>query len=98
MTGFADTKKQHPLGKAPCLRTYHQPALTPFHSKSLCFQLPALIDHGITIVVSPLLALMNNQVAALRAINIQVATINSNTLQSDRHDIFKDLCCGEVDR
>lgn len=65
-------------------------------SKSLCFQLPAVIDHGITIVVSPLLALMNNQVAALRAINIEVATVNSNTLQSDRHDIFKDLCCGRL--
>lgn len=53
-----------------------------------------MIDHGITIVISPLLALMNNQVAALRAANIAVATINSNTLHSDRDDIYKDLCCG----
>ena len=62
--------------------------------KSLCFQLPAMIDHGITIVVSPLLALMNNQVAALRAADIPVATINSSTLSADRRDTTKDLCCG----
>ena len=64
-------------------------------SKSLCFQLPAVIDHGITVVVSPLLALMNNQVAALRAANIHVATINSNTQFADRNDILTDLCCGK---
>lgn len=62
--------------------------------KSLCFQLPALIDHGITIVISPLLALMNNQVAALEAANIPVATLNSNTSFGDRNEIMKDLCCG----
>ena len=65
--------------------------------KSLCFQLPAMIDHGITIVVSPLLALMNNQVAALRAADIPVATINSSTLTADRRDTMKDLCCGMQD-
>ncbi len=66
--------------------------------KSLCFQLPAMIDHGITIVVSPLLALMNNQVAALRAADIPVATINSSTLSADRRDTTKDLCCGMQDQ
>lgn len=65
--------------------------------KSLCFQLPAMIDHGITIVVSPLLALMNNQVAALRAADIPVATINSSTLTADRKDTTRDLCCGMQD-
>lgn len=65
--------------------------------KSLCFQLPAMIDHGITVVVSPLLALMNNQVAALRAADIPVATINSSTLTADRRDTTKDLCCGMRD-
>ena len=64
-------------------------------SKSLCYQLPAVIDHGITIVISPLLALMGNQVSVLRAANIPVATINSNTQFADRDEIFKDLSCGE---
>ncbi|KAM0803236.1 P-loop containing nucleoside triphosphate hydrolase protein [Usnea florida] len=68
-------------------------AATSF-GKSLCFQLPAMIDHGITIVVSPLLALMNNQVAALRAAGIPVATINSSTPTAERRDILKDLCSG----
>lgn len=62
--------------------------------KSLCFQLPAVIDHGITIVISPLLALMNNQVAALEAAHIPVATLNSNTTSTVRSTVIKDLCCG----
>ena len=68
-------------------------AATSF-GKSLCFQLPAVIDHGITVVVSPLLALMNNQVNALRAADIAVATINSNTPFADRKAILDDLSCG----
>lgn len=37
---------------------------------------------------------MNNQVAALQAADIPVATLNSNTLFADRIDILNDLCCG----
>lgn len=37
---------------------------------------------------------MNNQVAALQAANIRVATLNSNTLSTDRVEIINDLCCG----
>lgn len=56
-------------------------AATSF-GKSLCFQLPAVVDYGITIVISPLLALMNNQIASLRTAGINVATINSTTPHS----------------
>ena len=62
--------------------------------KSLCYQLPAIIDHGITIVISPLLSLMNNQVTALKKSGIAVATLNSNTPPSERSEILNDLKCG----
>ncbi|KAF7447629.1 ATP-dependent DNA helicase recQ [Pyrenophora tritici-repentis] len=68
-------------------------AATSF-GKSLCYQLPAVVDFGITIVISPLLALMNNQVASMRNANIRVETINSTTLPADRTRIIADLQCG----
>ncbi|OJJ41133.1 hypothetical protein ASPWEDRAFT_64430 [Aspergillus wentii DTO 134E9] len=62
--------------------------------KSLCFQLPAVISHGVTVVVSPLLALMTDQVNALQAIGVPVATINSTTSVSERKVIREDLLSG----
>jgi len=51
--------------------------------KSLCYQVPALILKGITVVVSPLVALMDNQVAGLRANGVSVACIHSGQLRED---------------
>ncbi|KAF2160393.1 hypothetical protein M409DRAFT_29239 [Zasmidium cellare ATCC 36951] len=62
--------------------------------KSLCFQLPAVVDFGITIVISPLLALMNNQINSLRAANIRVETINSTIPVSTKTAILNDLKSG----
>jgi ATP-dependent DNA helicase RecQ len=45
--------------------------------KSLCYQLPALIRDGLTVVVSPLIALMRNQVAQLRGYGVAAAALNS---------------------
>ena len=46
--------------------------------KSLCYQLPALLRDGLTVVVSPLIALMRNQVAQLRGYGIAAAALNSS--------------------
>ncbi|GAP83705.1 putative ATP-dependent DNA helicase recQ [Rosellinia necatrix] len=68
-------------------------AATSF-GKSLCFQLPAVVDHGITIVVSPLLSLMMNQVEALRAAGIDASSFNSDTPLHERDRILADLKTG----
>src|SRR3954454_17968804 len=49
--------------------------------KSLCYQLPALLRHGTALVVSPLIALMQDQVAALQQLGVKAAFLNS-TLDS----------------
>src|SRR3569623_1638615 len=45
--------------------------------KSLCYQLPALLSDGLTVVVSPLIALMRNQVAQLCGYGVAAASLNS---------------------
>ncbi len=47
--------------------------------KSMCYQLPAIAGGGLTLVVSPLLALMRDQVTDLRRLGVAAATLNSMT-------------------
>jgi ATP-dependent DNA helicase RecQ len=62
--------------------------------KSLCFQLPALLLPGPTVVISPLIALMKNQVDALRARGIAAAAIHSGLSASERSTAESELAAG----
>jgi ATP-dependent DNA helicase RecQ len=57
--------------------------------KSLCYQLPALVLEGITIVISPLLALMHDQVEALKAMGIEAAMISSMQTEQEAKEIYR---------
>ncbi|MGB6318635.1 MAG: DNA helicase RecQ [Litorimonas sp.] len=64
--------------------------------KSLCYQVPALILDGTTVVISPLVALMDNQVAALRANGVAVSCIHSGQDRSRNVDEWKRVARGEA--
>lgn len=64
--------------------------------KSMCYQLPAVVMPGITIVVSPLIALMKDQVDGLTRSGIPAAFINSTLSQQEIHDIFRKLGSGDL--
>ncbi len=64
--------------------------------KSLCYQVPALARGGIAIVVSPLVALMQNQVAALKLLGVKAATINSSLSRDANVETWKQLVAGDV--
>ncbi len=59
--------------------------------KSLCFQLPALLETGVTIVISPLVALMENQVQELRSKNLPATIIHSEINKTDRRYTLQGL-------
>jgi ATP-dependent DNA helicase RecQ len=64
--------------------------------KSLCFQVPALMRGGLTIVVSPLVALMQDQVAALKLAGVAAETINSSRMREDNIAAWRRAAAGET--
>ena len=65
--------------------------------KSLCYQIPALLRDGVGVVVSPLIALMQDQVAALREVGVNAAFLNSTLDWQEAGRIERSLVNGEID-
>ena len=65
--------------------------------KSLCYQIPGLLRPGLTVVVSPLIALMDDQVATLNELGLRAAALNSTLDEQSRRDIAGWLRQGELD-
>ena len=65
--------------------------------KSLCYQIPAMVRAGCGIVVSPLIALMQNQVEALHECGVRAAFLNSTLQRVDAAEIESELINGELD-
>ncbi|MEU4210175.1 DNA helicase RecQ [Streptomyces sp. NPDC026206] len=65
--------------------------------KSLCYQIPALVRPGVGVVVSPLIALMQDQVDALRALGVRAGFLNSTQDLDERRMVEAEFLAGELD-
>ena len=65
--------------------------------KSLCYQIPALVRPGMGLVISPLIALMGDQVAALRQAGVEAAALNSRLWGTEKDLLWQDIARGELD-
>jgi ATP-dependent DNA helicase RecQ len=77
----------------------HGAALAVFPTgggKSLCYQLPALLFDGVTVVISPLIALMKDQIDALRERGIAAARLDSSLAREEAFEINRQLRAGEL--
>ncbi len=64
--------------------------------KSLCYQIPAILGDGITVVISPLIALMQDQVEALTQAGVGAAALNSSMDSKQRSEVWQGLRSGQI--
>ncbi len=64
--------------------------------KSLCFQLPALMNTGVTVVISPLIALMRDQVRALREAGVEAGALTSGNTEAETDAVWQALDSGRL--
>jgi len=65
--------------------------------KSLCYQIPSLLREGVGIIISPLIALMQDQVGAMQQLGVKAAFLNSSLSRSEQNDIEQQLMAGQLD-
>ena len=65
--------------------------------KSVCYQIPALLRPGVGLVVSPLIALMSDQVEALRQLGVAAARMDSGLAPEERDATWRQLAAGKLD-
>lgn len=65
--------------------------------KSLCYQVPALCRDGVGLIISPLIALMEDQVAGLRQLGVRAAALHSEMEYQDQLTVQEDLTCDQLD-
>src|SRR5690606_22153571 len=65
--------------------------------KSLCYQIPALLREGVGVVISPLIALMQDQVSALREVGVRAGFLNSSLSPQEMRETERALERGELD-
>ena len=64
--------------------------------KSLCFQLPALMSEGLTVVISPLIALMQDQVRGLQAAGVAAGALTSGNTEDETDAVFSEIYAGKL--
>ena len=64
--------------------------------KSVCYQIPALVLEGVTIVISPLISLMQDQVTQLQALGVKAAYINNSLAREEQQQVYQQLHQGLI--
>ena len=65
--------------------------------KSLCYQIPSLVRDGVGVIISPLIALMQDQVDAMQQLGVKAAFLNSSLSHSEQNSIEQQLRAGQLD-